>query len=141
MRTGEFTSDAEIAELVAGFEKATLPASDFTHLAHVAVALSYIDQMPAEKALARMREKIRNFARHHGADRLYHETLTVFWMRLLRHLSTVYNVDLPLWQRVNLISARWATPLPVAAHYSPHLINSEAAREGWIPPDLLPLPF
>jgi hypothetical protein len=141
MISGEFRSDAEVAELVEGFEKATLPAADFTHRTHVAVALSYVDRMPLERALARMQEKIQNFAGHHGADQLYHETLTVFWMRLLGHLCAVYKVDLPLWQRVNLITARWATRLPVEAHYSRDLINSQAAREAWIPPDLLPLPF
>lgn len=141
MTTGEFRSDAEIAELVEGFEEATLPAADFTHLAHVAVALSYVDRMPLEEALARMQERIRNFARHHGADQLYHETLTIFWMRLLGHLCPIYNVDLPLWQRVNLISARWGSRFPVEAHYSRDLINSQAARQAWTPPDLLPLPF
>jgi hypothetical protein len=141
MKTRQFTSNAEVVELVEGFENATLSAADFTHFAHVAVALSYIERMPVEKALARMREKIRNFARHHGADQLYHETLTVFWMRLLGHLVAIYNVDLPLWQRINLIAARWATRFPITAHYSPDLIKSRAAREGWIPPDLLPLPF
>ena len=88
-----------------------------------------------------MQEKIRSFAKHHGADQLYHETLTIFWMRLLGHLSAIYNVHLPLWQRVNLIMQRWANPLPVEAHYSRDLINSQAARDTWIPPDLLPLPF
>ena len=141
MKTDEFSSAAEVAELVAGFEQAAIPASDFTHRAHIAVALSYMDEMPADKALVRMRQNIRRFARHHGADQLYHETLTVFWMRLLRHLNSVYKVDLPLWQRINLITQRWGTRLPVEAHYSRELINSTAARESWIPPDRLPLPF
>jgi hypothetical protein len=127
--------------LVAAFESATLSASEFTHLAHIAVALHYIEEMPAERALERMRRSIRNFARHHGADHLYHETLTTFWMRLLGHLSAVYQVDLPLWRRINLIVARWGTRQPVDAHYSRELIDSPAARAQWISPDRLPLPF
>lgn len=141
MNPREFTSDKEIADLVEGFENATLRASDFTHLAHIAVALTYLDQMPADQALARMRANIRNFARRHGADRLYHETLTLFWMRLLEHLRAIYNLDFPLWRRVNLIIARWGKRFPVDAHYSRELINSQRARESWVPPDLLPLPF
>ena len=94
------------------------------------------------------------FAAHHGVGGLYHETLTTFWMRLLDRASRTYEVDsshrrsprrpkadLPLWQRINLIVARWGTRAPVDAHYSRELIASPAARERWIPPDRLPIPF
>jgi hypothetical protein len=141
MSSREFSTDAEVADLVTGFENATLAASEFTHHAHIAVALSYMDRLPPAEALDRMRQKIRAFAHHHGAENLYHETLTIFWMRLLGHLGAVYNVDLPLWQRINFITRRWGTRQPIDAHYSPELIRSQAAREGWLPPDRLPLPF
>ena len=97
--------------------------------------------MPADEALARMRHSIKRFALYHGAEQLYHETLTTFWMRLLEHLRVIYNVDLPLWQRINLITHRWGTRQPIDAHYSRELISSPAARAGWVPPDRLPLPF
>ena len=141
MKTKDFASDAEVAALVHAFETATIPSSEFTHVAHIAVALSYLAEMPADEALARMREKIRAFAAHHHVENLYHETLTVFWMRLLDHVVLTYAADLPLWQRINLIVARWGNRLPVAAHYTPELIASSAARENWVPPDRLPLPF
>jgi hypothetical protein len=141
MKSRDFTSDAEVASLVRGFETATIAAADFTHRAHIAVALSYLAEMPPEQALERMRGHIKTFAAHHGANELYHETLTVFWMRLLGHLTDLYHVDLPLWQRINLIADRWGTRHPVDAHYSRELIGSPAARAGWVPPDRLPLPF
>jgi hypothetical protein len=154
LKTQGFTSDAEVAALVDAFENATIPASEFTHVAHIAVAVSYLAELAPEEALQRMREKIRAFAAHHGVDRLYHETLTTFWMRLLDHVVAHYEVDrsrrssprrpkadLPLWRRINLIVARWGTRAPVDAHYTRELIASKAAREEWIPPDRLPLPF
>ena len=141
MKTKGFASDAEIAALVHAFETATIPSSEFTHAAHIAVALSYLNEMPAEQALKRMREKIRDFAAHHGVSNLYHETLTRFWMHLLDHVTTNYDVDLPLWCRINLIVARWGTRRPIDAHYTRELITSQSAREKWIPPDRLPLPF
>lgn len=151
MKTKDFTSDAEVAELVDAFEKATIPASEFSHLAHIAVALSYLETMSQDRALAQMREKIRVFAAHHGASNLYHETLTTFWMKLLAHLDNNYDVDVarrgpaktdsPLYQRINEIVARWGTRAPVDAHYTRELITSQAAREKWIEPDRLPLPF
>jgi len=88
-----------------------------------------------------MRQSIVAFARHHGVNHLYHETLTTFWMRLLGHLSALYRVNLPLWRRINLIVERWGNRTPVDAHFSPELIGSAAARERWIEPDRLPLPF
>jgi hypothetical protein len=190
VKTKDFASDPEVAALVDAFETATIPSSEFTHAAHIAVALSYLVEMPADEALARMREKIRAFAAHHHLENLYHETLTVFWMRLLDHVARTYDIaepgeagqflqqerpqqqedtnrrswatqpidpigcpsgakrvaatyaaDLPLWQRINLIVARWGNRHPVEAHFTPELIASRAARENWVPPDRSPLPF
>lgn len=108
MKTREFASDAEVVTLVAAFETATIPPSQFTHVAHVAVAaLSYLDQLPLADALARMREKLFQF----------------------------------IARRINLIVARWGSAARVEAHYSRELIKSKVAREEWIPPDRLPLPF
>ena len=141
MKTKDFVNDAEVAALVLAFETATIAASEFTHAAHVTVALSYLGELPPNEALARMREKIRAFAAHHSMGNLYHETLTVFWMRLLNHVAATYDSDLPLWKRINLIVTRWGNRGPVEAHFTPELIASSAARENWVPPDRLPLPF
>jgi hypothetical protein len=136
-----FGSDAEVDALVQGFESGSLMPSEFSHHAHMAVALSYLSRLPEEAALGRMGSCVQRFAAAHGKSQLYHETLTVFWMRLLSHLSRIYRVDLPLWTRINLIIDRWGTRLPVEAHYSPELIRSDAARSRWVPPDRLPLSF
>jgi len=154
LRTRDFASDGEVAALVRAFENASIPASEFTHAAHIAVALSYLDTFPPEQALERMRENIRSFAAHHHVTNLYHETLTTFWIRLLEHVTSTSNVDrsrrrsprrpkadLPLWRQINLIVEHWTRRRPVEAHYSRELIKSEAAREKWVPPDLLPIPF
>jgi hypothetical protein len=141
LKTKEFASDAEVTALVEAFESATIPPSQFTHVAHIAVALSYLDKLPLSAALVRMRERLFHFIEcNHLAD-LYHETLTTFWMRLLDHLTKSHYVDMPLWRRVNLIVSRWGTAAPVEAHYSRELIKSTAARQEWIPPDRLPLTF
>ena len=141
MKTTEFANDAEVATLVHAFETATIPPSQFTHAAHIAVALSYLDKWPLAPALARMREKLFQFtARNHLVD-LYHETLTTFWMRLLDHVAQNHYQEVPLWRRINLIVARWGTAAPVQAHYSRELIKSKVARAKWVPPDRLPLSF
>ncbi len=154
LKTREFANDNEVAQLVDAFENATISAREFTHAAHIAVALSYLDTFSPEEALQRMREKIRFFAAHHGVTNLYHETLTTFWMRLLEHVASSSEVDrsrrrsprrpkadLPLWRRINLIVEDWTKRRPVEAHYSSELIKSQAAREKSMAPDLLPIPF
>jgi hypothetical protein len=142
LKTKEFASDGEVATLVEAFEAATIPPSQFTHVAHIAVALSYLDKLPLDAALTRMRETLFHFTtRNHLVD-LYHETLTTFWMRLLDHVvAQNHYQEVPLWRRINLIVARWGTAAPVEAHYSRELIKSKAAREGWVSPDRLPLAF
>jgi hypothetical protein len=144
LKTRHFTSDAEVAALVDAFEKASIPAVEFTHAAHIAVALAYLDTLPLNRALERMREKIRAFAAHHGVNGLYHETITTFWMRLLDHIAKSYrngSSRLPLWRRINLITEAWCARHPVEQHYSRELIASTIARETWVAPDRLPTPF
>ena len=141
LKTRDFATDGEVAALVRAFENATIPASEFTHAAHIAVALRYLNTFSPDEALERMREKIRAFAAHHGVTNLYHETLTTFWMRLLEHVTSTSEPDLPLWRRINLIVEDWTNRHPVEAHYSTELIKSQAARDKWIPPDRLPIPF
>ena len=141
LKTRDFATDGEVAALVHAFENATIPASEFAHAAHIAVALSYLNTLSPDEALERMREKIRAFAAHHGITNLYHETLTTFWMRLLEHVTSTSEPDLPLWRRINLIVEDWTKRHPVEAHYSTKVIKSQAARDKWIPPDRLPIPF
>jgi len=136
----DFVNDEEVRELVRAFEEATIPPSQFHHCAHIAVALTYLSEAPLDDATVRMRETLQRFTQHHGVN-VYHETVTRFWMKLLDHLATTHYRDMPLWRRINLIVERWAVTDPVAAHYSRDVISSRAARESWINPDRLPLPF
>lgn len=126
--------------LVRAFETAAISPAEFQHVAHIAVALSYLAVEPLEAASARMRCSLLNFARCHGLN-VYHETMTNFWMRLLDHLAATHYRKVPLWRRVNLIVERWAATDPISAHYSRGAITSRAARESWVEPDRLPLPF
>jgi hypothetical protein len=135
-----FVNNEEVRELVRAFEGATIPPSQFHHCAHIAVALTYLNEAPLEDATVRMRETLQRFTQRHGVS-VYHETVTCFWMKLLDHLATTHYRDMPLWRRINLIVERWAITDPVAAHYSRDVIKSRAARESWIAPDRLPLPF
>jgi hypothetical protein len=140
MKTGDFTADAEVQALVLAFETAAMPAADFTHAAHIAVGLAYLAEAPLPLATERIRTALIHFVATHGVTG-YHETLTVFWMRLLDHLARVRYAELPLWARINAVVERYGTMAPVWAHYSRNRVFGSSAREQWVAPDLVPLPF
>jgi hypothetical protein len=140
VKTGDFASDEEVHRLVAAFEKAALAPTQFHRGAHMAVALSYLATMAEADATAQMRLSLQRFTAHHGID-IYHETVTIFWMRLLHHLATTTYRALPLWQRINVIVDRYGKISPVKVHYSPRLLRSAKARKQWVPPDRAPLLF
>ena len=139
MKTKDFCSNDEVRLLVAAFESGQLPAAEFKHTAHIAVGLAYLAEAPLAEATERMRQSLGRFLQHHN-ETGYHETLTVFWMKLLGHLAAVRHSELPLWKQINAVIASYGGRWPVEAHYSGDVIASADARERWIEPDLVPLP-
>ena len=81
-----YRSAAEIEALVRAFEQGTLPPGEFNHHAHMTVALWYLRRHPYPEAVDRMRAAITHFAARHHQSQLYNETITLFWMKLLRHV-------------------------------------------------------
>ena len=140
IKTRDFVDDDEVHHLVAAFETGGITPSEFHHGAHIALALAYLSESSLTEATTRMRSSLRSFTRSHGLD-VYHETITTFWMRLLDHLASTHYANVALFRRINLIFARWGNAGPVEAHYSRELVSSRRAREEWVPPDRLPLPF
>ncbi len=139
MKTKDFCSDDEVKQLVGAFESGALPAAEFKHTVHIAVGLAYLAEAPLTEATERMRQSLGHFLRHHN-ETGYHETLTVFWMKLLGHLATVRYAELPLWERINSVIASHGAKWPVEAHYSKDIVASADARERWVEPNLIPMP-
>src|SRR5262245_2662018 len=81
-----YRSIEQIEELVRAFEAGSLPPSQFNHHAHLTVGLWYLSRLPFGEAAATMRRKIQHYAAAHQHGQLYHETITMFWLRLLRHV-------------------------------------------------------
>ena len=139
MKTKDFCSDNEVMQLVAAFESGQLPVTEFKHTAHIAVGLAYLAEAPLAEATERMRRSLARFLQHHN-ETGYHETLTVFWMKLLGHLAAVRHSELPLWEQINAVIASHGSKWPVEAHYSKDVVTSVNARQTWVEPDLVPLP-
>ncbi len=125
-------------EFLKAFEASIIGPHDFPHRAHLRMAWLYLRRDGWRRGLHHIRRGIQHLAAAHGATRKYHETITVFWARIVWHAMLHHGVENDFEAIVRdhpyLLDAR-----SVSRHYSDALLFSEAARSGWVEPDLLPL--
>ena len=121
------------------FETLRIPNEMFHHREHIRLAWIYSLEYPQEQVLARMVQGVQAFAKHHGATAKYHHTITVAWMRLVRHAArqTPQAPDFNTFAaaHVHLFDQRL-----LEYYYSKDRLRGDAARHAWIEPDLRQLP-
>lgn len=126
-------------DFLRAFEDLSFPVNQFHHREHIRVAWLYLKSSDATRAAERMSAGIRRFANHNGATQKYHHTQTLAWMRLvavaLVETPEGYNFTQFLSDHPEL-----ADKSLLAKYYSAELLQSHGAREGWVEPDLQPLP-
>ena len=136
-----FDSAEEVVSLVERFDQATLPKAEWTHRAHLTVALWYASQYPPAEALDRVRSGILSLNAAHGVvttpTRGYHETITRFYMQVAsRHVARDGQTD--DWaERANCFVDRYGGRELPRAHYSEARLKSPEARYGWVEPDVM----
>src|SRR5437660_3006826 len=126
-------------DLVRDFETCALPNEVFHHREHILVAWTYLRQMDYSAAEKRMSEAIRKFAEFHGATAKYHHTITLVWMRLV---AAALRADPGIDDFDRFAGAHpelFETAAP-GMFYSSDLLRSNAARLGWVEPDIRTLP-
>ncbi|HEY0098036.1 MAG TPA: hypothetical protein VGB76_03680 [Pyrinomonadaceae bacterium] len=136
-----FRERREIERLVEGFEACTVAPVEFDHGAHLAVALWYLSELPAPLAEERMRAGLHRYTAHHNAQAMYNETLTLFWLKLVRHFLARADSKRPLAERGNELLTTYRSSKLVFEYYSRELILMPEAKTSWIEPDLKPLDF
>ena len=143
LKPNELYRDAEeVEEVVRRFESCELPPAEFNHREHLLVALCYLMRGGDAEALARLRAGIGRYAAAHGVNpSLYHETITVFWLRRVRAYLARARDGLGLAEMTNALAEECGSSRLVFDYYSGELIDSEAARREWTEPDLKPLDF
>lgn len=139
-----FRTTEEILFLVRRFGDCTLPREEWTHAAHLTVALWHLLQFDWPEASARVRRGIKRYNAAHGILTTptggYHETLTLFWLRTVRtFLEAERNEARALVRLANDLAANADRGLPLR-HYTRERLFSPEARAGWVEPDLTPLP-
>jgi len=137
-----YRTDEEVLEVVRRFESCELPTADFNHREHLLVALCYLTRMGDADALSRIRARIGRYAAAHGVSpSLYHETVTVFWLKRVRAYLERADAGPGLAEMTNALAAECGSSRLIFDYYSKGLIDSEAARCEWVAPDLRPLDF
>ena len=129
-----FLSEEEIADTVRRFESCSLPYANWTHRAHLAVAVYYSRQMHYPQALDRIRNSIGLYNKTCGDPSGYNETITIVFMRKIyseleqqNHCQLTHEEVARLSE---LCSVDW-----LYRYYSPDLIWSTKAKQQWLPPD------
>lgn len=130
-------------EFIDAFERAALTRAQWTHEAHLRMAWIYSRrEHDRNAALKRMRAGIPKLNDALGtAPHLYHDTVTcafgtlVFARAIAPHAPTTWSefsaAHPELFDKTAPILKR---------HYRPETLSTDAARTGFVPPDLQPLP-
>jgi len=140
----DYTSRDEIEAVVHGFENCTTPDSEFDHRAHLTVALSYLHlyKLTIPEATERMRAGLYRFLDHHGHDRQkYHETITLFWIKLVQSFLERTDASSSVADLANEMNDLYGNSQFIYNYYSKERLSSDEARKGWIEPDVKPLDF
>jgi hypothetical protein len=136
---GSGASAGSDEDFLRAFEDLSFPADQFHHREHIRVAWLYLKSSDATRAAERMAAGIRRFANHHGATQKYHHTLTLAWMRLV----AAAMVETPEGTNFTQFLAEHqelGDKDLLRKYYSSELLQTTRAREGWVEPDLQPLP-
>jgi hypothetical protein len=142
-RVAAYRTSAEILRLLCEFEACTLPRSRWTHHAHLLVALCYLMRHDEAEATRLIRSGIQRYNRACGIKTTktggYHETITLFYVRVIRRFLSTANPDCALVTLAHsLINSCGDKNLPLE-YYSRKLLMSDRARAGWVEPDVKPL--
>ena len=137
-----YRDDKEVLEVLRLFESCEFPPDDFKHRPHLTVALCYLLRSSDAEALERMRLGLARYIKAHGiTPTLYHETITLFWLRRVRAFIERAGARRTLKELANRLSDECSDSRLVFSYYSKELIDSDAARQGWVEPDLRPIDF
>lgn len=125
------------AELLAGFEDGSL--EPFHHPDHVRVAWLYLRREPLLAAANRFVADLHRFATAKGQPGLYHETITLAFLFLIRERMLAAEEPFEDFAARNPDLLRWK-PSALDRYYRPETLASERARAAFLLPDRLAQP-
>jgi len=135
--TNTYKTATEIEAVVSGFESCGTGGDDFKHREHLTVAVSYLSVSTQKQAADKMRMGLLRFLAHHrvGSEK-YNETLTMFWVAMVRQTLGEIGPDSSLVEKCNRVIEVLGNPALAFDYYSKELLWSDEARKGCVKPDL-----
>ncbi|HWH17225.1 MAG TPA: hypothetical protein VNT77_02645 [Allosphingosinicella sp.] len=136
-----FADDAAVRHIGEGLLARTLTRPEWTHEAHLAACLYILAERPGIVPERDLPGIIRRFNESVGGVNSdaegYHETITQVYIRGVRGFLARTGEALPLVEKVNaLLTAEEGRRDWPLRFYSPDLLFSKEARQGWVEPDL-----
>jgi len=129
--------------IVEKFEKGELPKPQWTHTAHLIVAICYCEKYEKEEAVKILRNNIIGYNEAVGTPNTdsegYHETLTRFWLLVARKFVERQEGSSLSDLCSKFISSRYADKTYPFKYYSRERLFSRKARHEWVDPDLAKL--
>jgi hypothetical protein len=132
------TTEIEIDDFLAAFESGTLPKERWTHAAHLLAGACYVHRLGQSSAIDHMRACVRRYNEAVGGKNTatsgYHETITVFWIKvldaLLLHAQPIVRAEFAA-----LAVERFTAQRDLFRRFYDFDVNaSTEARAEWIPP-------
>jgi hypothetical protein len=132
-----YKTATEIKAVVLGFESCGTGKDDFKHREHLTVAVSYLSASTQKQAADKMRVGLLRFLAHHGVgSEKYNETLTMFWIAMVRQRLAEIGPDSSLVEKCNRVIEALGNPALAFDYFSKELLWSDEARKACLKPDL-----
>ena len=128
----------EIKSIFEGFESCELSKKEWTHEAHLIIAVWYVNEYSIDKALNLLREKISRLNISNGVDNTdtsgYHETITKFWLITVKKFIMSNDVFSVAHACNLLVNSNDANPDYMLNFYDKDVLFSVNARRNWVSP-------
>ena len=131
-KIGKYRTASEVGELVNAFENCTLPRSDWTHAAFIAVSVWYLYLNPMPEARRLLRNAVRRYDFEHNLvgnlQGSYDEMLSYLWLCEIEAQLTQNRAGASFVELVNELIMRFADGNPPLEYYSLKRAHFRAAE-------------
>jgi hypothetical protein len=130
-------------QMVEAFLSCTLPKEEWTHQAHLRVALWHLLRYSPSESIEKLRRRIKQYNVACGIENTdsqgYHETITQFYVWLINRFIQQADGSQPIDSLGDELIDSYGDKMLPLTYYSHDRLMSKSARLEWVEPDLIPL--
>jgi hypothetical protein len=145
MMNDPLSSEEALSAFLRGFEDGSWPGKEWTHRSHVIMAACYLTAESADNVTPLIRNNIKKYNLSQGGENTdssgYHESLTIFWIRVIDDFLRHLPASLPRLAQVKAAADEFGDRRKLFEDYwTFDVVKSVEARRAWVEPDRQPLP-